>query len=41
MQQKYTYAFNGLYNWVRGFIAMPVMIEDLILHIVHWPATRD
>jgi hypothetical protein len=23
MQQKYAYAYNGLYNWIRGIIWVP------------------
>ncbi len=30
MQQKYAYAYNGLYNWLRGILAVPSTKAQLI-----------
>lgn len=30
MQQKYAYAYNGLFNWFKGILAVPSTKAQLI-----------
>lgn len=38
MQQKYAYAYNGVYNWVRGIFALPQK-NARIVHPYTQPST--